>query len=145
MKKLLAVSLLSIVFAACSDDDKPGLDTGKLTRKWYPHYIIKGTQTYPYGDEEDITCGNSYIEFKEDNTAVYYRIYECTGSTPEAWEDTGTYSVNGKELVVDFFLDGIEPVVVDELTSTTLKFSYDVVEGDGQTVLYSEIYKSTPQ
>jgi hypothetical protein len=143
MKKILGLGLLALAFASCSDDDGPSVNLNELTKKWYFHSYVVDGEEFPYEEDEELTCAESYLEFKTDNTTVSYEVYGCDGDTPVAWTDNGTYSVEGNQLTANLYGDGNETATITELTSSTLKISYEYTE-DGVIENYTEVLKSTP-
>ena len=122
MKKLLGLGFAMLVLASCSGDDDSsstgGVNMDHLVKKWYPVSTTINGHTIPYDDHEE--CGNDYIEFTEGGVFKEVDIWDC-----EAWEDTGTYVVDGNTITTT--VDGdVEVAKVKSLSATKLVVETDV-------------------
>jgi len=133
MRKLFTLSLLALLFAACSDDDGPSVDMNQLTRKWYPVSANYEGVEFPYEHGE---CAKDYLEFFADLTDKFVEHDECT-----PYIDEGTYTVSGNTITRTDEWGDPTTVTVTRLTATEF-----VIEGsdtfEGETIQFTERYVS---
>lgn len=134
MKKLLALSLLLVGLASCSDDDnKSAVNLDNLQKRWYNvSTIVNGTKI-PY--DGNLSCGKDYLEFQASGVLKEVDVYSCQ---EDADVTTGTYTAAQETLVT--ILDG-ETVTytIKKLSSASLQIATTF---NGTEITY--VYTTTP-
>lgn len=139
MKKIITILTIVtlVVFTSCSSDDDNGGNQASIVGAW--EYSQEGTiiggqevlEPYDHGAPE---CGNDFIEFNANGTAIETYFFSNMDSICETETFTFSYEVNGQQITIDID-DEIINAEILTLNNTTLKIR-TTEEFGGETFVY---------
>ncbi|MGF1556352.1 lipocalin family protein [Paucihalobacter sp.] len=139
MKKIfiLLPIVTLIIFTSCSSDDDNGGNQASIIGAWeysQEGTIIGGQEVLEPYDHEAPECGNDFIEFSANGTAVETYFFLNMDSQCETEAFTFSYEVNGQQITIN---DDDEVITAEILTlsNTTLKVR-TTEEFGGETFVY---------